>query len=87
MAFSMATMASLQLPHNPLYVCMCVGSFVVRYTICNGYAMDTSGLPDIYTQSLRAEGVYIRQATSAHGITNIYVTGPAKINHLSANYT
>ena len=36
--------------------------------------MGTSGLPDIYTRSLRAagpraEGVYIRQTTSAHGIT------------------
>ena len=45
--------------------------------ICNGYAMGTSGMPDVFTQSLRAtglrtEGVYIRQTTSAHGITNIY---------------
>ena len=31
--------------------------------------MGTSGLPDIYTQSPRAEGVYIRRTTSAHGIT------------------
>ena len=36
----------------------------------NSYTMGTSGLPDIYTQ--RPEGVYIRQTTSAHGITNIY---------------
>ena len=38
------------------------------------YTMGTSGLPDIYIPSLRDEGVYIRQATSAHGIssTNIY---------------
>ena len=28
--------------------------------ICNGYAMGMSGLPDICTQGLRAEGVYIR---------------------------
>ena len=39
--------------------------------------MGTSGLFDIYTRSLRAagpraEGVYVRQTTSAHGITNIY---------------
>ena len=39
--------------------------------------MGTGGLPDIYTQSPRApgpraEGVYIRQTTSAHGITIIY---------------
>ena len=38
--------------------------------------MGTSGLPDIYTRSPRAagpraEGVYIRQTTSAHGITNM----------------
>ena len=39
---------------------------VYRYT--EGL-MDTSGLPDIYTQGLR---VYIyQQATSAHGITNM----------------
>ena len=40
--------------------------------------MGTSGLPDIYTPKARgparaagprAEGVYIRQTTSAHGIT------------------
>ena len=41
--------------------------------IFNSYTMGTSGLPDIYTRSptaarLRAEGVYIRQTTSAHGI-------------------
>ena len=38
--------------------------------------MGMSGLPDIYARSprvagLRAEGVYIRRTTSAHGITNI----------------
>ena len=38
--------------------------------------MGTSGLPDIYTRSPtatgpRAEGVYIRRTTSAHGITNM----------------
>ena len=35
------------------------------------YTMGTSGLPDIYTQSPRAEGVYIRRTTSAHGITTM----------------
>ena len=40
----------------------------------NSYIMGTSGLPDIYTQSPRAagpraEGAYIRQTMSAHGIT------------------
>ena len=39
--------------------------------------MGKSGLPDIYTQSLRAtdlraEGVYIRQTTSAHVTTIMY---------------
>ena len=37
----------------------------------NSYTMGTSGLPDIYTQSPRAEGVYIRRTTSAHGITTM----------------
>ena len=44
--------------------------------------MGTSGLPDIYTRSPRAEGVYIRQIMSAHGITNIY---QSMCNHVSAN--
>ena len=40
------------------------------------YTMGTSGLPDIYTWNLRAtgpraEGVYIRQTMSAHGITTM----------------
>ena len=39
--------------------------------------MGMSGLPDIYTQSTRAagpraEGVYIRQTTSAHVTTVMY---------------
>ena len=50
--------------------------------VCNSYAMGTSGLPDIYTQGPRAEGVYIRQITSAHGITNIY---QSMCNHVWAN--
>ena len=32
----------------------------------------TSGLPDMYTQNLRAEGVHIRQATSANVTTTMY---------------
>ena len=45
--------------------------------ICNSYTMGKRDLPDIYTQSPRAagpraEGVYIRQIPSAHGITNIF---------------
>ena len=40
-----------------------------------------SGLPDMYTRSPRAadpkdEDVYIRQTTSAHGITTSYVILP-----------
>ena len=31
--------------------------------------MGKSGLPDTYTRSLRAEGVYIRQTMSAHATT------------------
>ena len=46
--------------------------FYLHGLICNSYTMGTSGLPDIYTQGPRAEGVYIRQIMSAHGITNIY---------------
>ena len=38
----------------------------------SSYTMGTSGLPDIYTQSPRAEGVYIRQTTRAHHITIMY---------------
>ena len=43
---------------------------------CYSYTMGTSGLSDMYTRSLRAagpraEGVYIRQTTSAHGITDM----------------
>ena len=34
--------------------------------------MCTRGLPDIYTLSPRASGVYIRQTTRAHGITTKY---------------
>ena len=41
--------------------------------------MGTNGLPDIYTQStratgLRAEGVYIRQTMSAHGIIRVWAS-------------
>ena len=31
--------------------------------------MGTSGLPDMYTRGLRAEGVHIRQTTRAHVTT------------------
>ena len=42
--------------------------------LSNSYTMGTHGLPDIYTQSLRAEGVYIRQTTIAHGIYHFWCT-------------
>ena len=32
-------------------------------------------LPEIYTQSPRAEGVYFRQIPSSHGITDIFHLG------------
>ena len=46
------------------------------HDLFNSYIMGMSGLPDIYTRSLRAaglraEGVYIRRTMSAHGITAI----------------
>ena len=42
--------------------------------VCNGYIMGMSGLPAQSPRAagLRDEGVYIRQAMSAHGIANIY---------------
>ena len=40
--------------------------------IFNSFTMDTSGLPDVYTWSPRAEDVYIRRTASAHGITTMY---------------
>ena len=49
---------------------------IIHSITFNSYTMGMSGLPDIYTQSPRAagpraEGAYIRQTTSAHGITNM----------------
>jgi len=46
--------------------------------LCNSYTMSMSTLPDIYTlaQGLQAQWqvyIYIRQSTSAYGITNSYV--------------
>ena len=35
--------------------------------------MGTSSLHDIYTRSLRAEGVYTRWTMNAHGITTVYI--------------
>ena len=42
-----------------------------KESICNSCNTGTSGLPDMYTQGLRAEGVHIRQATSAHVTANM----------------
>ena len=66
------------MPHQSCKIGCVYKTFLqIQSHICNSYTMGTSGLPDIYTRSpraagLRAEGVYIRQITSAHGITNIY---------------
>ena len=38
---------------------------------CNSCNMGTSDLPDMYTQSPRAEGIHIRQITSGHVTTNM----------------
>ena len=38
---------------------------------CISYNMGTSALPDMYARSPRAEGIHIRQSTSAHVITNM----------------
>ena len=43
--------------------------------ICNSYTMAARDLPEIYTQSPRAEGVYFRQIPSSHGITDIFHLG------------
>ena len=40
--------------------------------------MGTSALPDMYAQSPRAEGIHIRQSTSAH-VTICYTSGTLKI--------
>ena len=39
--------------------------------------MGKSALPDMYARSPRAEGIHIRQITSAHVTYNKYVTLPA----------
>ena len=54
----------------------CVDTMYSAYSLFNSYTIDTSYLPDIYVQNPRvigprAAGVYIRQTTNAHGITNM----------------
>ena len=39
--------------------------------MCNSCNMGTGGLPDMYTRGPRAEGVHIRQTTSAHVTTDM----------------
>ena len=41
-----------------------------RY-VCNNCNIGMSDLPDMYVQSLRAEGIHIRQITSAYVTTNM----------------
>ena len=45
--------------------------YTIKKAICNSYTMYARDLTDIYTQSPRAEGVYISEITSTHGITNM----------------
>ena len=60
-----------------MYVYIRIYIYIYMYIyIFNSYTMGTSCLPDIYTRSPgaagpRAEGVYIRRTTSAHGITTM----------------
>ena len=54
----------------------CVDTMYSAYSLFNSYTMGTTYLPDIYAQNPRAidpraEGIYIRQTTSAHGKTNM----------------
>ena len=56
----------------------------MKKVLHNSYTMCTRGSPDICTLGYRAcgpqaSGVYIRQATRAHGITIIYTTLTLKI--------
>ena len=44
----------------------------ISWCTFNSYTMATRDLPDIYAQ---AEGIYIRQIPSGHGISNIYHSG------------
>ena len=59
-----------------MYVCMHVCMYVCMYVVCNSCNIGTSDLPDMYAQSLRAagpraEGIHIRQITSAYVTTNM----------------
>ena len=66
-AGELALIGTVNYMHATLFLC----SYIYIY-ICYSYTMDTSGLPDMYTRSPRAEGVHIRQTTSGHGITDMY---------------
>ena len=57
------------------YLRFCIYIYIYIY-ICISYNMGTSALPDMYARSPRAtgpraEGIHIRQSTSAHVITNM----------------
>ena len=61
--------------NNYTYIQVC-GRIKAKTGLFISYTMGMNGLPDIYTQSPsatgpRAEGVYIRWTTSAHGITTM----------------
>ena len=49
--------------------CRCLCGFPYKQVVHNSCNMGTRGLPDIYTLSPRALGVYIRQTTCAHVTT------------------
>ena len=65
--------------HAYIYVCMCMQAPYVPCiyvnVVCISYNMGTSALPDMYARSPRAEGIHIRQSTSAHVITNMLHLG------------
>ena len=50
---------------------------ILNQDICNSCNIGTSDLPDMYAQSLRAEGIHIRQITSAYVTTNSHLTSPS----------
>ena len=56
-----------------IYTCIYiyVYIYVYIYILCISYYMGMNALPDMYARSPRAEGIHIRQSTSAHVITNM----------------
>ena len=82
-SFSILKLVSVFYTCKVCILCVFASSYMCTY-IHNSYTMSVNGLPDIYTQSprLRVEDVYIKQATSVHGISNIY---NLVCNHVWAN--